>query len=448
MKIVEVVLKLQTYLKIQNKSLFKITLFKEINMQNLLADGQIDSLISGLSIKPTLNEDSNIVSLSSNELADISLKVSRDIRRELSIDQLLENTIAILGEAGIAERVLLFQIDNQNTKALLTHYWESPYVSKFNPVGFELDLRDAPLFKLFHLAKSHTIQIEDFSKYLSLPNYLFRNKFKALFLKLKTKSLLITTGSTSKVRVAFNLQFCTRDVIWSNEIEKVLQSIIDQLAVAIEQYTEKNKQEGLQKNIIQLREKAIKEQEDLLRQFASDLHDLPCSIIPNLKTAIKEKNLNECERLVDELHHNLRQLINEYIVPDINLLGFGGTIYQFINGFKKTYKGKVIVELPEEEINISQKKAIELFKVIKEWFCNIEKHAGSSEVTFSIKKLNDNYCLIVISDNGKGFDVKNTKNLGYGILNIKQRLQEINAKFEIQSEINKGSSLKIQFCFS
>jgi len=33
------------------------------------------------------------------------------IRKELPIDELLENTVKILGEAGIAERVLLFQID-------------------------------------------------------------------------------------------------------------------------------------------------------------------------------------------------------------------------------------------------------------------------------------------------------------------------------------------------
>ena len=417
-------------------------------MENTIINGRFDTLINEFVLKPVLKEGSNRVLLTTNELTDVLLKISSDIRNGLSTDKILENTVSILGEAGIAERILLFQIDSKGTQALLTHYWESPYVSDFNPIGFQLDLSDAPLFKLFHLNEKRTLQFEDSSKYLALPNYLFRNKFKALFIKLKTKSLLITTGSTDKIKVAINLQFCTRDVIWSNEIEKLLQSIVDQLVIAIEQFSDKRTKESLEKNIIQLHENAIKEQEELLRQFASDVHDLPCSIIPSLKQAIRDKNFHECEKLVDELHNNLRQLINEYIVPDINLLGFSSTIYQFVNGFKKAFKGKVFVDMPNEEINLSQRKAIELFKVIKEWFCNIEKHAEASEVNFCIKKLNECYFLITIFDNGKGFDINDNKNIGYGILNIKRRLKDVDSKFDIQSQPNKGSTLKIQFCLN
>ena len=415
-------------------------------METTIPKAQIDTLFYELSTKPEIRQNSNIVSLTSNELADISLKVSQFIRKESSIDELLENAVKILGEAGIAERVLLFQIDGEGTKTLLTHHWESPYVSKFDPVGFQLDLTDLPLFKLFHLNKNRNLQIEDCTKYLSLPNYLLRNKLKALFIKLKTKSLLITTGSTDKIMVGLNLQFCTRAVIWSNETEKLLQSVIDQLAVALDQSSEKRKKESLQKNIIQLQENAIKEQEELLKQFASDLHDLPCSIIPSLKKAIKDKDFAECEKLVDELNKNLRQLINEYVVPDINLLGFTGTIYQFVNGFKKSFKGKVLVHLPDEEINIPQRQAVELFKVIKEWFCNIEKHSCATEVNFNLKKLNECYFLINIQDDGVGFNSNDSKNFGYGILNIRRRLQEMKSKYEIRSEINKGSILTIQFC--
>ncbi|MBI2995836.1 MAG: hypothetical protein HYY52_03925 [Candidatus Melainabacteria bacterium] len=415
-------------------------------MQNTLTKGNIEILIKGLTEQPRLQESSNIISLTSNELTDILLKISKDIREEISIDQLLENTTKILGESGIAERVLLFQIDNDYSKTLLTHHWESAYLPKINPLGFQLDLSDMTLLKLLRLNKRHTLQIEDLSHFLPLPNYIFKNKIKALFLKLKTKSLLVTTGSTYKIKVAVNLQFCTKNVIWSNEIEKLIQSIADQLAIAIEQNIEKRKKENLQKNIIELQESANQEQERLLKHFASELHDLPCSIIPALKKAIQERDFKECEKLVDELHYNLRHLINEYMIPDINLLGFVSTLYQFLNGFKKSFKGKVIVDLYDEEINISHKMAVELFKVIKEWLCNIEKHSKANEVYFNLKKLNENYFLITISDNGIGFDLNGTRNLGYGILNIKQRLKEIKSKLEIKSEINKGTTLKIQFC--
>ena len=413
-------------------------------MESTITKDQIQSLIDGLFLQPVLKENSNIISLTSNELADMSLKISKDIRAEQQIDKLLEKVVSILGNAGIAERVLLFQINNDSSKALLTHYWESPYVTRFNQLGFELDLTDFPFLKSFNISSKHSFQIENILEYLGLPNYILKNKLKALFLKLKSKSLLVAKGSSENIKIVLNLQFCTRNIIWSNEIEKVIQSVIDQLAIAIQGHADKKKKENLQRNLTELQESAIKEQEELLRRFASDLHDLPCSIIPNLKLAIKNKDLEECERLVDEVHNSLRQLINEYIVPDINLLGFVNTLYQFINGFKKTFNGKVIVELPEEEINIPYKKATELFKVIREWFCNIEKHSNASIVEFKLNKPN-NYCfLITISDNGKGFDTSNNKNFGYGILNIRRRLIETNSKYEIKSEVNKGAILKIQ----
>ena len=178
-------------------------------MVKTINNGQLATLLRELSLQPEIKENANVIMLTSNELADVLLKVSSGIRKELLIDELLENTVRILGESGIAERVLIFQINNDGTKSLLTQHWESSYVPKFNPVGFQLDLRDVPLFKLFDLTRSRTLQIEDFSRYLALPNYLFRNKFKALFIKLKTRSLLVTTGSTDKIKVAISIQFCS-----------------------------------------------------------------------------------------------------------------------------------------------------------------------------------------------------------------------------------------------
>ncbi len=413
-------------------------------MGNTAIKGQIESLVEGLFTQPTIKENSNIISLSGNELADISVKISRNTKTEQPLDTLLENIISILGHAGIAERVLLFQSNNDSTKALMTHYWESPYVEKFNPVGFEFDLSNVSMLKILSSDTKNSFQIENTSAYIGLPNYILKNKIKSLLIKLKCKSVFVVTGSFYNTKIALNLQFSTRNVIWSNEVEKVLQSVVAQLAIAIQRSHEKKKEESLTQSLAELQESAIKEQEELLRRFASDLHDLPCSIIPNLKIAIKNGDLEECDRLTDEIHNNLRQLINEYIIPDINLLGFINTLYQFINGFKKSFKGKVITELPDEEISISYKKATELFKVIREWFCNIEKHSLADTVNFCLKKLNEDYFLITISDNGKGFDAENNKQLGYGLLNIRRRLTETNSKFEIKSEINKGSELKIQ----
>ncbi|MBI1858518.1 MAG: hypothetical protein HYR97_05330 [Candidatus Melainabacteria bacterium] len=412
-------------------------------MQATAEMAQIKSLITELAIQKEPSETSNIVSFTSNELANLILSISTDIRSGKPLEEVLDNTVLLLGKSGIAERVLLFQIDTAISRAFLTNYWESSYIPSFRPIGFEIDITDPP-FTLFSLVQNKSFQIENLSRFLSMPNYLFKNKYKALCMKLKTQSMLVAIGTSDKVRLALSLHFSTREAIWSNEIEKALQSIVDQLALAIEKHSEKKLKENLETSVIELREQALCEKEELLRKFSSDVHDLPCSFIPKLKLAIKNNDLSECDQLVDELHSTLRQLINEYIIPDINLLGFIGGSYQFVNGFKKSFQGKVIIDLPEEEIALSGRSAKELFKVIKEWFCNIEKHSNATEVYFCIKVLNRLYFTVEITDNGKGFDVSDTKSYGYGILNIERRLLEINSKYKIDSKIGKGSSLKIQ----
>ena len=414
-------------------------------MQTLFED-QIENVVSGLLLEPELKDISNIITLTSNELADVLLKLSNVIKSEKSKDLLLENAVKPLGETGRAERILLFQLNTDKTNILLTNYWESLYVDRFNPTGVEVNISDIPILKFFEAKQNSPLQIEDIAKYVGLPNYLFKNKLKALVLKLKSKSMIFATGSADNIKIILNLQYCTRNVIWSNEIEKAIQLIVSHLAVAAQSFAEKKKKESLQKNIVLLQESAIREQEELLCKFASDIHDLPCSIIPNLRQAIENKDLKECERLVEDLHLSLRQLINEYVIPDISLLGFVNTIFQFINGFKKSFRGKVLINLPDEEINFPHNKALELFKVIREWVCNIQKHSNASGVNFELKKLSDSYFTISISDNGKGFNVNDPYSLGYGILNIKKRLEDINCKFEIKSKPEEGSSIRIQVC--
>lgn len=408
-----------------------------------IKEAQIQTLLKELIVQPELKTSSNLISQTNNEVANLLLKVSSTIRNKKNVDGLLDEVVRLIGELGIAERVLLFQLDTTNTKAYLTNYWESSYTQTFNPVGFKIDLKDPP-FNLFQSTLSSTVQIESLLKYYSLPNYIFNNKYKALFLKLKTKSMLLALGSSEKIKVALSLQFTTQEVVWSNEVEKALQSVVDQLAIALEKFAEEKKKEKLEKRFAKLEEKTLLEKEELLRRFASDVHDLPCSIIPALKQAITRRDFTESEKLVDELNLSLRQLINEYIVPEVNLLGFLNTLYQIVNGFKKAFKGKVSFDLPEEEINLSYRKAIELLKVVKEWFCNIEKHSCATEVNFTVEKLNDLRFSISIDDNGKGFDLEQARAYGYGISNIERRLKSIEAKFLIKSAIGKGANLKIQ----
>ncbi|HNR86500.1 MAG TPA: hypothetical protein PKN38_07815, partial [Taishania sp.] len=52
--------------------------------------------------------------------------------------------------------------------------------------------------------------------------------------------------------------------------------------------------------------------------------------------------------------------------------------------------------------------------------------------------------LVVVQDDGQGFD-ETIVSKGYGLQNIKQRVEELNGIINFHSEIGKGTSIEIKF---
>ncbi|MEO8770613.1 MAG: response regulator [Ferruginibacter sp.] len=95
----------------------------------------------------------------------------------------------------------------------------------------------------------------------------------------------------------------------------------------------------------------------------------------------------------------------------------------------------------EEESEVGLKLVI--YRIIQEQMSNILKYAGASVVDIEIKKEED-YLVVNIEDNGKGFDTS-VKSKGIGLKNIKNRAGLYNGIFHILSSPGKGCKMKIIF---
>jgi signal transduction histidine kinase len=74
---------------------------------------------------------------------------------------------------------------------------------------------------------------------------------------------------------------------------------------------------------------------------------------------------------------------------------------------------------------------------------NVSKHAGASEAKVNMSCISDEISL-VISDNGKGFDVAKVhpESLGLGIM--RDRAKGIGAELKIESKIGVGSEVIVK----
>ena len=94
------------------------------------------------------------------------------------------------------------------------------------------------------------------------------------------------------------------------------------------------------------------------------------------------------------------------------------------------------------EFNHSSAIAIGLFRICQESLTNIGRHAAATRIRISLQVERNEYILLKIEDNGKGFEVRkigDKKTLG--LLGMKERTLMMGGEFRIESEPGKGTSL-------
>ena len=52
--------------------------------------------------------------------------------------------------------------------------------------------------------------------------------------------------------------------------------------------------------------------------------------------------------------------------------------------------------------------------------------------------------VLIVEDDGKGFEIKNDESFGIGLMNIESRIKMINSSFIIESEPGKGTTIRIR----
>jgi signal transduction histidine kinase len=82
-----------------------------------------------------------------------------------------------------------------------------------------------------------------------------------------------------------------------------------------------------------------------------------------------------------------------------------------------------------------------LYLIFKEATNNLVKYSQADSAIFSITRSKNNLTML-IRDNGKGFDI-NRESQGNGLRNMKNRAEEIGAKFLIESEPGKGTTIQL-----
>lgn len=166
--------------------------------------------------------------------------------------------------------------------------------------------------------------------------------------------------------------------------------------------------------------------------------------IPNLETAV-EKRLDKISDFTRNTIVELRDTIWAMNKSDFTMEDLSSRIFNFVEQAQSANHNIQFNFSIDEKLKnkkFSSVVGVNLYRTIQESVNNAMKYANANHIIINAEKLNEGL-KIEIKDDGKGFDTENV-DLGNGLLNMKKRMEEIEGKFSINSEIGKGTSVNVE----
>ena len=202
----------------------------------------------------------------------------------------------------------------------------------------------------------------------------------------------------------------------------------------------------------------IVSQDQERRRIARDLHDSTGQKIAVLKMDLSrvqrkvnslgdgDYGLAECLLLATEISDEIRSLSYVLHPPLLDDLGLVSAIQFYVEGINNRHILEVDLEVTSVPGRLSEEVEIALFRVVQAALANVHLHSGCKNATIRIGRDSEKLVLEVI-DQGRGFGLEairkadSTRRSGVGLLGIKERLQLIGGRLEIETG-NQGTVLR------
>ncbi|MGD8778924.1 MAG: sensor histidine kinase [Ignavibacteria bacterium] len=214
------------------------------------------------------------------------------------------------------------------------------------------------------------------------------------------------------------------------------------------------KHETIAKQQVEFSQKLIEKQEEERERIAGELHDdigqelliAKNKLLLDSKNEPNNKSTTEVSEIISNVIEGLSIMSHNLSPLELEELGLTETISVMINRVENSSNIKFNLGTENIDTILDEKEQINLYRVIQEAVNNIIKHSKATTANLVIKRL-DKEILIKISDNGIGFDNSGTGSdidrPHFGLSGMKERVKLLHGEFNIFSEADSGTEIKI-----
>jgi signal transduction histidine kinase len=196
-------------------------------------------------------------------------------------------------------------------------------------------------------------------------------------------------------------------------------------------------------------------QEEERKRLAMDIHDGIGQMLTSLKyqiESISHASQQDAQNKIKDVQQLINQVIKEVRRVTFNLkptvlgdYGIQAALNVFIREIGKLTETELLYKVSGEmSYRLPQQVENNMFRIVQEAINNALKYSSSKTIEVSFEQ-REHDILVIVADNGKGFDEKliekRSTNIesGRGFFNMYERAEYINAKLEIKSAPGQGT---------
>jgi len=277
------------------------------------------------------------------------------------------------------------------------------------------------------------------------------------------KRLFAAFCSTGEFPTHLKNDIVTRDgerrfISWNNTVQRDRSGAVTGILSIGEDITDRIRAENLlaahQEQLEKLAAELSLAEERERRRLAADLHDRigQSLAFANIKTQALRgfvtgegvRHLADLSGLMEQVIQDIRTLIFRISPPLLYEVGLEAALEWLAESIQQEHGFPVIFSDDGEPKPLAGDMKVALYQVAREVLINAAKHARPGRVSLAVGR-RGNRIVLVIADDGAGFDVSvnSMTHSGFGLFNIRQRMETLGGEVEIDSHPGRGTTVTV-----
>lgn len=196
-----------------------------------------------------------------------------------------------------------------------------------------------------------------------------------------------------------------------------------------------------------------KVQETEREHLARELHDELGALLTAAKldvARIRSKLSGDNEALTQRLVHLTetlnavialkRRIVEDLRPSSLSNLGLVASLEILTREFAENSGVTVVSDL--EAVELDSDAQLTIYRVVQESLTNASKYAQAKEITVTLHSY-EQYVEVVVSDDGRGFDLTERLNASHGFAGMRHRVEALRGMLKVSSDVGKGTSVRV-----